>query len=260
MRLTLTLLGLTGLMLATGCKKGLDDKEKIVDVDKEFKIEMWDRLTENGDNLQLNIETFKNQDCEGVRIKHFASNLNNRVVVTLNSLEMPQNCSGIKEPARDTIQVPQIDKAGRYEFQLNLKDAVFNRGYLTVEESKYSIELTQENGISIPVKEILRVPKDAVWGFVGFDNGHSKSADSFVDSLKTIATEVNFVSGEYGYFNIQNGSISLPTALKSQKTNSRAFILRLNNKARLYETVSAFRSNNNIDFKILTSEGKIYSK
>jgi hypothetical protein len=259
MRLTLTLLGLTGLLLTTSCKKGLD-KEQLVDVDKEFTIEMWDKLGDNGGNLQLNLATLKNQDCAGVRIGNSARLVGNSFVVTLMSLDAPPTCTAIKEPARDTIQVPTLGKYGRFPFQLNLKDAVINKGFLTIDATKMAISMEQENGILLPIKEVFRVPQNTMWGFIGYDNGQEAKATEMMERLKTAGTELNFANGNYGYYQVNNGAVTLHSSMKTTKLNLRPFLMRLNSKEALYDVTAYIRANSNLDFKILTADGRIFAK
>ena len=173
-RLTPILIALAaGFFLTTSCSKNNGDKETIVAIDKEFEIVPWEKLDDLGGTLQLRIATIQNQECGGTRINYATNSLNNQLTVSLKSLAYPLTCNGFAEPARDTINLSNLKK-GDLPFNLTLKDVVINDGILHVEEGRYYFEMKKENGISMPKKEILRVPQGAIWGFISTDNGQDE--------------------------------------------------------------------------------------
>jgi hypothetical protein len=256
MRLTLLLLAF-GLLLLESCAK-LNSKEVIVDVDKEFTIQPWERLDEFGGGLQFNVATLKNEECGGTGINYDARNIGNKIKVTLLNLSYPTNCA-LTTPARDTVKMPSMPSNSTFDLEINLKDVVINTGKLRVEEGKFTVEMSSENGIIMQSKQVLRVPQNAFWGILANDNGNDKVATQMLDSLKTIATPISMVNGDYGYFSVENGNITVKTAPILTKPNQKAVLFRLNNKTALPNVIQNFRATG-LEMWLLTSEGKVYKK
>ena len=247
-------------LLTTSCRKNLGDKETIIAVDKEFEIVPWEKLDEQGGTLQLRIATIQNQECGGTHINYAVDALNNQLTVSLKSLVYPLTCNGFAEPARDTISLSNLKK-GEIPFKLTLKDVVINDGILHVEDGRYSFVMKKENGISIPKKEILRVPQGAIWGFISNDNGQDERFTQMIDSLKTISTPLSIPTGDYGYFNYTGTDIGIAAKFITQRPNIRRFIFRqTGTKEQLNSILKYFRTVAGMDFMVLTSDGKTFVK
>ncbi len=256
MRFTLLLFAF-GLVFFESCA-GLNSKEVIVDVDKEFTVQPWERLDEFGGGLQFNIATLKNEECGGTGINYDARIVNNKVKVTLLNLTSPSNCGAIA-PARDTVKMPAMSANTTYDLELNLKDVVSNTGKLKVEDGKFTVTMTNENGIVMQSKQVLRVPQNAFWGILANDSGNDKIATQMLDSLKTIATPISMTNGDYGYFSVDNGKLTVKSAAVFTKPNQQTVLFRLNNKAALPNVIQNFRAVG-LEMWLLTSEGKVFAK
>ena len=255
MRYTLTLIAFTCLFLS--CHQ--NDKEIIVDVDKEFYIKPWENLNETGGNLQLQVETILKQSCPETSINYYVNVSGSKVIVTLRELYNLTPCFTANEAAHDTIDIEGLEKNKTYDFQLNLKDIVINKGSLTLQDDKYTINMLNENGISIPIKEVLRVPQNAVWGYIAFPNGQERAATQLIDSLKTITAPLSIADGNYGYFNMKDNKVTvLPKVISASKPNYVYFIYHINNKNRLQNIIETAHST--LDYTILTSNGKVFTK
>lgn len=255
MRFTLLLLAF-GLVFIESC--ALNSKEVIVDVDKEFSVQPWERLDEFGGGLQLNVATLKNEECGGTSINHDARTIGNKVKVTLLNLTFPVNCGKVA-PARDTVKMPAFQSNTTYDLEINLKDVITNTGKLKVEDGKFTLTMVNENGILMPSKQVLRVPQNAFWGIIANDNGNDKIATQMLDSLKTIATPISMANGDYGYFSVDNGRLSVKSSTVLTKQNQQTVLFRLNNKAALPNVIQNFRATG-LEMWLLTSEGKVFTK
>jgi hypothetical protein len=247
-------------LLTTSCQKNVGDKETIIAIDKEFEIIPYEKLDDYGGSLQLRIATIQNQECGGTHINYATNALNNQLTVSLKSLAYPLTCNGFAEPARDTIDLSNLKK-GDIPFKLTLKDIVINDGILHVEEGRYQFEMKKENGISMPKKELLRVPQGAIWGFIATDNGQDARYTQMLDSLKTQTGPLSIPTGDYGYFNYSGVDVGIATKFPTQKPNVRRFLLRqTGTKEQLNATLKYFRTVAGIDFLVFTSDGKSYLK
>ena len=256
MRLT-SLFFAFGLLLLESCSS-LNSKEVIVDVDKEFTIQPWERLDEFGGGLQFNVATIKNEECGGTTINYGITTTTNKISITLNKLTYPLTCGAIA-PARDTLKMPSMQLNTAYDLNINLKDVVFNKGTLKVDYAKFTIAMANEDGIVMSSKQVLRVPQNAFWGILANDNGNDKVATQMLDSLKTVATPISMTNGDYGYFSVDNGSVTVKAAPILTKTSQKAVLFRINNKAALPNMIQNFRATG-LEMWLMTSEGKVYRK
>ena len=256
MRLTLPLFAV-GLLLLQSCT-GLKSKEVIVDVDKEFTLQPWETLDVFGGGLQFNVATLKNEECGGTNIDFGIVPQGNKITLTLKNLKYPITC-GVTAPAKDTVKMPTVLPNTTYDLNINLKDVVVNKGKLKVEDGKFTIEMTSEDGIILSAKQVLRVPQNAFWGILANDSGNDKVATQMLDSLKTIATPISMVNGDYGYFSVDNGRLSVKSSNVFTKTTQQAVLFRINNKAALPNVIQNFRAIG-LEMWLKTSEGKEYKK
>lgn len=260
LKLTPILIIAVSLFLTISCRKNLGDKETIIAVDKEFEIIPWETLNDLGGSLQLRIATIQNQECGGTRINYATSSINNQLSVSLKSLAYPLTCNGFAEPAHDTVDLSNIKK-GDYPFQVNLKGVVINDGTLHVEDGRYFLEMKTENGISMPKKELLRVPQGAIWGFISNDNGQDARYAQMIDSLKTITTPLSIPAGDYGYFSYTGTDIGIAAKFTTQRPNIRRFIFKqTGTKEQLNGMLKYFRTVAGMDFLVFTSDGRSYMK
>jgi hypothetical protein len=256
MRITLLFLAI-GLVFLESCSR-LNSKELIVDVDKEFTVQPWERLDEFGGGLQLNVATLKNEECGGTGINYDARTVGTKVKVTLLNLSFPANCGSIA-PARDTVKMPAMQPNTTYDLEINLKDVVTNTGKLIVEDGKFTVNMVNESGIVLQSKQVLRVPQNSFWGILANDAGNEKVATQMLDSLKTVATPISMVNGDYGYFSVDNGRLAVKTAKVFSKTSQQPILFRVNNKAALANIIQNFRATG-LEMWVLTSEGKVFTK
>jgi hypothetical protein len=155
--------------------------------------------------------------------------------------------------------MPTFQSNTTYDLEINLKDVVTNTGKLKVEDGKFTVTMVNENGILMPSKQVLRVPQNAFWGILANDNGNDKVATQMLDSLKTIATPISMANGDYGYFSVDNGRLSVKSSAVLTKQNQQAVLFRLNNKTALPNVIQNFRATG-LEMWLLTSEGKIFTK
>ncbi len=256
----LLIIAVASFLLTTSCRKNIGDKETIVVVDKEFEIIPFEKLDDYGGSLQLRLATIQNQECGGTRINYTTNAFNNQLTVSLKSLAYPLICNGFAEPARDTIDLSN-QKKGDIPFSLNLKDVVINDGILHVEDGRYVFEMKKENGISMPKKELLRVPQGAIWGFISNDNGQDARYQQMIDSLKTMTAPLSIPTGDYGYFNYTGTDIGISAKFTTQRPTVRRFLLRqTGTKEQLNSIVKYFKTVAGMDFLLFTSDGKSYVK
>ena len=194
-----------GLIGVSACKKNSDFQGNLIDVSKDFNAKMWQILNDDGGDFALVLSTTQPQKCSGTTVNAYPNIYSNNVIVTIKDLTIPANCISTSDYARDTTYVSHLAN-GNYSFQLNLKDAVFNKGSLIVSDTKYALSMDTQNGVNVDMTELMRVPNNLVWGLVNYDNGSDAQADQFISELKSFAHPIALDNGEYGHFQIKDKS------------------------------------------------------
>lgn len=242
--------------LINGCKKSTSD-DKIIDIEKEFNIQLWEKLEETGSSLQFVVSTIKQQSCGGTRIDVSSNQIFNKLTITIKNLVFPQVCTGTAQPARDTLTVGKLDK-GEYSLNINLKDVVLNSGTLSVDDKQYSMTMKNEDGITVTLPELMRVPNGTIWGNISYDNSQESKYLKFIENLNKIAVPLTAPNGNYGHFVVGSSKIDIKSGFESKKTNVKQIFHTLTKPmSELDNLIREYRSQG-LDIKILTYTGKVY--
>ena len=240
----------------TACDKKANE-EKIIDVEKEFNVQMWEKLDAYGGSLQFAVSTIKNQPCGNTGIEMNSNQINSKLTITIKSLVQPLRCDNISQPAVDTLTIGNIS-TGSYNFNINLKDVVLNSGILTVKDNLYKLYLTKQDGISLIAPELLRVPSGTIWGYVSFDTGQDAKLLKFFDNLNKLANPITIPLGNYGYFTITSTKVEIKANFDTKKQNIRQIFHNLTKSTLdLENLVNEYRSQG-LDIKMLTYDGKVF--
>jgi hypothetical protein len=253
----LLILGIAGSLLLNSCDKN-SNKDKIIDVEKEFNVQLWEKLDDDGGKLQFVVSTVKEQSCGGTHIDMNMNQFNSRFVVTIKSLIYPRTCSGISAKVSDTLTIGSYAE-GTYKMNINLKDIVLNEGLLTIEKGKFSMSMDKQDGISVSSTELLRVPSGTIWGYVSYDNGQEAKNIKFFENLGKMATPLSISNGNYGHFVIDaNKNVDIKTSFDTKKQNIKKIFYNLNKpNIELENLILEYRAQG-LEIKMLTYNGKTY--
>jgi hypothetical protein len=250
--------GMLLTLLMVGCKKEMDSSSGTeVKVKKEFDIQLWEKLTPTGGELQLIVNSIEPQACPNIHLDYYISTIDNKVTVTLKSFAMPSNCMGPITRTSDTLNIGRLSN-GNYKLSINLKDVVLNNGSLSVNSNLYVVDLQSENGISMPFKQLARIPENTIWGYVNHENSGTNKAQAFMDSLKTICQTTSLLNGRYGHFEVVNESLKMPTTIQYIHPISTTFFFKYEGtEDKLERLIQHFRLNTNtLNINLSTQTGK----
>ncbi|MEO0042068.1 MAG: hypothetical protein RL329_1516 [Bacteroidota bacterium] len=247
----------TGVFLTLclfSCKKDIDSTSGTeVKVKKEFDIQLWEKLSPNGGELQMIVNSIDSQACADTRLDYYVSIIDTKVTVTLKSFTIPTNCTGPKAKTSDTLLLGRLQN-GVYKLSINLKDAVLNNGSLTVTNGLYIADLQSEHGFKMDAKQLTRIPANTIWGYINYDVASTQRANLFVDSLKAISQPTYLTNGQYGHFTVSNEVLTLPVNV------SKTFFFRYEGTdEKLEKLMQYFRFNNTtLNMKVFSQTGKQY--
>jgi hypothetical protein len=253
----------TGMLLTlfmVGCKKDMDSASGTeVKVKKEFNIQLWEKLTPAGGELQMIVNSIEPQPCPNTHLDYYVSIIDNKVTVTLKSFTVPTNCTGIAAYTTDTLSIGHLSN-GAYKLAINLKDAVLNNGSLLVNSNLYVVNLQSENGIVVGSKQLSRIPENTLWGYVNYESSGTNKAQYFVDSLRTICQPILLPNGQYGHFDVVNEALRMPANIQYARPITTTFFFKYDaTEDKLNKLIQYFKLNNNVlNIKIFSQTGKEY--
>ena len=250
---------LTFLTFITACNlDSIDEPFIVAEVEKEFNLDLWEDLRPNGRVLQLIIETIEDEDCTNYTIDYNYLPSSSKFDISILDIVPPADCNEGQAPARTIVDLGR-PSAGFHELDIDLKNTVFSYGQISVAENSYKVNMEEEKGIIFLRRELLRVPENTIWGYIGVqDVSDIQIADSFVAEINDKGLQRTYDSGYYGYYNINlDGQVNMDTNFESE--NLKTFILEYDGAdIDLEELAQTYRNayGDAIELKIYTDEGK----
>ena len=187
----------------------LDDPIVIADLENEFVIDLWETLSPGQRNLTFRIRSVATESCSNYSIDspHYING--NKINISIKDIVAPTACEPGIAPAGTVVDLGQV-APGIYGLRVDLKSTVVNEGQLLVNDNSYSAQLFTENGIQFDHARLLRVPDQALWGYIDYSaSNDSAVAQEFIAEIKTIATDFPLTEGYYGHFAIEGGALSV---------------------------------------------------
>jgi len=254
-----TVLGFVMLLMIfqIGCKDDNLKDDTNVSIENEFRINIWENLSEDTRTFQINIETIKSESCENDLIDVASTFFGNDIVLDIHDYPTA-DCTYAAFPATASFEVGSLP-SNDFDLEINLKEVVQNRGILTVSDNSYQIQMDAQDGISIPVKKLFRVPQNTIWGFVKYNlSTENDIAEDFISDIKGMASLREFIDGNYGYFSVSDNQLSIANIGGGNSHLRKEFGFEYQgDDAELLDVLNDFRSTHPaLEFKIFTSKGK----
>lgn len=188
------------------CKlENLNDPIIVPLVDKEFSLDLWQTLgTTTLSSLELKMYTIEDENCLNTEILSNYNRTGRNISLTLYDILDPEVCDPGPAPATGSQSVTDASP-DVYTLTIELQDVVSNGGTLTVTEDAYQVIMEEENGITWLHTELRKIPADALWGYLVYNNAEEESrVASFVDDINNLGSELSLTNGYYGYFSVTN--------------------------------------------------------
>lgn len=250
------------LSAAMGCMKS-DIAEPIIipEVEKEFFVEMQERLGPSPRSLQLNLRTIKAQDCLDAGIQYDLSITPALIELDLADILLPPNCNPGAAPARQTVLIGLMS-IGNQNFDINLRNTVNNKGTLTVTADAYTLNMATEEGLVISNKQLRRIPDFSIWGYITYNSATGAAiAQNFYQELALLAAPSTFATGHYGHFAVPGGAAQPIIADSPPAAALRSFVFRfIRNPDDLRNLVQRYRNDYDqlIQIKLLNDTGESF--
>ena len=191
------------LLLILSCKK------KQPEFNEPMNVGVYEELGYDSRQVMLTFETERSLTCGSAVIQGETMVAGNDISVAISGIKTPPNCT---YSPRKVSRSFTIGKLGDGVYNLTVKNGSHtSKGTLTVTQQKLTISLPQTDNITLTGKEIMRIPDGTAWGNVMYARlDQAALADSFTADLEEKgAVSVSLPDGEYHYFTIRSGTLTV---------------------------------------------------
>lgn len=221
----------------------LSDPIIVSDVEDEFEIIPWEKLSPEGRTFEFRMQTLATQDCKNATIRHQLNVNGNQISLSIREIDAPKDCDPGVQPALAVANAGALSPRF-YEVSIDLKNTVFNEGQLSVFGNRYVIDMETTEGFEIAHRELRRVPEQSIWGYINYGESENKElAEKLIEDIAGISQVRDFASGYYGYFRISSKPDNAITVTGHPNTsNLKQFIYQYEGKLEeLEELTTTYR-------------------
>ncbi len=249
------------LNIFAGCKA--DSQPAVnIEIEKEFSVSMTENLSQSGNSFAFFVETFKLQKSGDTLLDCFLVKTDNKIKLLINGVQKGQGSSAaLDAKAKADLSVGNLPN-GFYDISLNLLNSTIeNKGVLVVEEGKYSIDFSSQDGFLLQNKELFKTPPNLIWGYVSYESTtDAAAAKEVLNQLELLSLGVYVPVGKYPFFNItvSNGAPEILENSSFSTMNKETFIRRISYDLSALQTfVDGVKQNYpKLGIKIFASNGK----
>lgn len=257
-------------LAVVSCKLTGDELQVITDVEDTFSINLLEELTTTPRSFVLQLKSLQKQDCGNYLINHdLNKQVDGQFTLAIKDLILPTNAECNNEAAfiAKDINIGALPM-GTHEVQINLRDAIVNEGIISVTEKGYELILDSHIGLEFLNWELMRIPEQSIWGYVGFhdrpsSNENPENTRLFIEGLNGHANKIKPETGYYGKF-ISDESNELTLLENVEAIVHEPFLFshfdNLNDIKKYAEDFRDAVDNPNFEIKIFTSEGYVLTE
>ncbi len=243
--------------LACGCSAPYigDDAPIQSNIPTEFKFEIVEELTPSLNPLKVNISTLQEKDCSNANLKYTSSITASQVAIALIDMAKPEVCNGKGIVTRD-VGIGVLEN-GTYNLQIRLKDSpIINYGSLSISNEYLQVTMTREAGIFAEHLKTARIPKNAVWGMISYEDASTRAlANEMKYELQQEYGARLLTPGHYSYFDIgENQQITMRAA---RNGNQEFFAYKLDEVPNIKTFLKKYR-NQGLTIKIYNGNGETW--
>lgn len=237
------------------------DKETIIQVEKEFSINMYEQLGTTR-RLYFELESIEVDSCLNSSIDRAVIVNSKEVSLLLNGIEPASDCNPGVAPATSTVHAGYFSN-GVYDFLVTTRNLFTDEGILTIDDEKYVIDMSSSEGISIVNSTLYRIPEQVIWGYYAYDDENlvGDAPKQFQTELESLVQVATLKKGYYGDFQIgSNNELVLLKATPSFNYSKTFFYKYTGSEAHLKELLKNYRegqAGNHMELVIFTSNGSV---
>ena len=259
-----SVLGVLAIFVLFGCDFQGTPVEPIIvsNIDTEFSIRMHENLSPNGATLYFEIKSIEEINCLNGIIDYSVLNQKGNLDLLIKKVIDPADCSPGMGFYHSDAYIGKLETDKIYNLTISLQNIVDNKGFLTVDDEKYSINLNTLYGLKIENAVMYKIPPSLVWGYIAIQNLNEKEvADTFLAELSSAGTEITLKQGDYGSFQVLSSGrlVGFQTEIDNPITIIPISFGFTGDWTQLTGEVAAFRNDNpNVEVKLFNATGGVF--
>lgn len=251
----------TTILLISACQGDDGSNNPVITIPVDFNLDFSEKLNANRNGFMMEVETIKQYECENYEVDFQVLESDGEFEITLEDIVEPLDCIAGTGHAHSTIDL-ELGNNTSYELFINLKDAISNRGILTVSPAKYSVMMEDLAGINWTKSELLRVPQTFIWGYISYEGDHSlELVNNFYETIEAEVEMTSLEIGDYDYFLI-NENQELEMSTNALYDTVETFYFSYDSNAnQLQEWVDKYNQNTEnaqMSLSIFTDKGQVF--
>ena len=194
-------IGVLGAAL-TGCIRSEIDPTLV-----NIELTMVEVLTAQGSFLQLFLETEEEFECGNYNLAIDLSDSLAGVSIVVQGVEKFRTCLEVSSTATNTVLLPSEETT--QTFRLTQQNRV-STGVLRVTDTRYFLDLNQQEGLNVLNNELIKIPENLYWGVVRkATNTGDDEYDEFTDVLESRGANFapELLEGAYSFFEVEEGGV-----------------------------------------------------
>lgn len=228
---------------------------------KEYELDLWETLDNNTRTFQIRANTIQSQDCLNYNIESSISRKGSNFEINLGKPQIPSVCEPGIGTAKSTLDLGIISN-GTYNLTVKLGQIVPSTGRLVVSNGSFYLSILNPIGFRITRNNLLRVPDNTLWGYIGYDANALPVVTQFFTDLAGISQNIDLPKGYYGHFNLlESGVIELGNAPASTDRPIQPILRRFQaNEKDLEKLIQNYRERHgqSILIRLRNTAGKEY--
>lgn len=244
------------LFVGVGCDK--NEPETQFNVNTDFVIDMKESLSPTGGTLLFKVRTVNNQECLDTGIDFSFSRNLSKIALSFLDFTIAEDCIAGNTPATAEVNAGDLATID-YQFHIDLRSEVVSEGVLNVLGDRYIVSFVEASGFEFSEKELLRIPRYTIWGYVNHSENDEELAASLIANLGENAAPTTLEEGYYGWFKGDNEEVTEMDDLPTERFNS-LFVFKYEGTDEVLENVIAdLRSENeSVEIALFNWQGKTF--
>lgn len=252
------------VVLLAGCSFQDPPVDGIIvsNIDKEFSVRMFEKLSQDGRNLYFQITSIEEINCQNGTVNYLLNHQEENIYLAIRNVVEPLDCIEGTGPYLSNVNLGALGVGQIFNLTIQLQNIVENQGYLSSDSEKYEMKLNTLYGLEVPETVLYKIPDSFVWGYIAIsDLSQRTAADELYASLLSHGFSKILKQGNYGYFDVlPNGLLTgLPTEMENPLSVIPISLGYFGNWEDMTSEVAAFRGNHTtIDVKLYNSTGQTF--
>ncbi len=180
--------------------------DSLVEIPETFSISFHEAIDSFPRKLVFAFKTLEEYPCQNTSIlieDYFQNGARN---INLKEVTEPEDCLVGYAPAKAQLDLGFLIQ-GQHKLNFIIKSLIQNTGYLEVSPERYTLNMRSEDGLVVERYELMRLPENAIWGYLLHEEQQTDLAEAFLLELDALSQPAHLPAGDYGFFSLNGEEV-----------------------------------------------------